>query len=62
VEETLKLPIGTVPDLPPKALSLEAIEAWQAEIRRGLQARGLLDAILADPTRTPRGPRFRLPD
>jgi hypothetical protein len=62
VEEELRLPVGSIPDLPPKEFSPEAIEAWRAEARRDLQQRGLLEAILADPNRTPRSPRFRLID
>ena len=60
VEDRLKIPLGHIPDLPPKEMSPEDIEAWRAEARRDLQERGLLEAILADPNRTPRGPRFRL--
>jgi hypothetical protein len=56
----LKLPVGQIPTLPAKALSPETIEAWRAATRRDLQERGLLEAILAAPDRTPRGPRFRL--
>ena len=62
MEDLLKLPVGRIPDLPPKALSPEAIEAWRAEARRDLLQRGLLEAILDDPNRTPRAPRFRLID
>jgi hypothetical protein len=62
VEEELRLPVGQIPELPPKALSPEAIEAWREEARRDLLRRGLLEALLSDPTRTPRPPRFRLVD
>ena len=62
MEEELRLPVGSIPDLPPKEFSPEAIEEWRAEARRDLQQRGLLEAILDDPNRTPRPPRFRLID
>jgi hypothetical protein len=60
MSDALKFPIGQIPDLPPKRLSPEAIEAWRAECRLDLLRRGLLEKLLDDPTRTPRGPRFRL--
>lgn len=62
MEETLKFPVGKIPELPPKNLPPEIIEAWRTEWRLDLQRRGLLEKILTDPSRTPRGPRFRLLD
>lgn len=62
MDEGLKLPDGRIPPLPPKGLSDEAVEAWREEARRDLLRRGLLEAARSDPTRTPRGPRFRLAD
>lgn len=62
METDLTLPPGRIPVLPPKALTPEALEAWRAEARRELRRQGRLEAVLADPTRTPRGARFRLLD
>jgi hypothetical protein len=62
VEEPLKLPVGPLPDLSPKSMSPDAIEAWRTALRLDLYRRGLLERILNDPTRTPQGPRFRLVD
>jgi len=62
VEYPLKLPVGKIPDLSPKSVPPAVIERWRAELRRDLQRRGLLERILADPNRTPQGPRFRLLD
>jgi hypothetical protein len=62
MEETLKLPIGIIPRLPPKDVPARVIEAWRAKWRLDLHRRGLLAKILDDPNRVPRGPRFRLCD
>jgi hypothetical protein len=62
VEETLKLPTGIIPRLPPKDVPADVIEAWRAEWRLEMRRRGLLAKILDDPNRVPRGPRFRLCD
>ncbi len=62
MEGILKFPIGKIPELPPKNLPPEAVEAWRAELRLDLQRRGLLEKLLADPSRIPHGPRFRLLD
>jgi hypothetical protein len=60
VEYPLKLPVGRIPELPPKSVPPPVIERWRAELRRDLQRRGLLERILTDSDRTPQGPRFRL--
>ncbi len=62
MEDPLRFPLGKVPELPPKNFPLEVIEAWRAELRLGLQRRGLLEKLLADPSRVPHGSRFRLLD
>lgn len=60
MEDTLKLPIGEIPQLSPRDLPAEIIEAWRAEWRLEMHRRGSLARILDDPNRIPRGPRFRL--
>lgn len=62
MEDTLKFPVGKIPELPPKKLLPEVIEAWRTGLRLDLHRRGLLEKILNDPNRIPRGPRFRLLD
>ena len=62
MEYPLKLPVGKIPTSPPKSVPSAAIEEWRAALRRDLQRRGMLERILADPNRTPKGPRFRLLD
>lgn len=60
MEDTLRLPVGKIPDLPSKSLPPEVIEAWRTELRLDLHRRGLLERILNDPNRMPKGPRFGL--
>jgi hypothetical protein len=62
VENTLKFPVGKIPELSPNNLPPQVIEAWRTELRLDLHRRGLLKKILSDPNRKPRGPRFRLID
>lgn len=62
MEDTLKLPTGNIPQLPPKDVPADIIEAWRAEWRLELHRHGFLAKILDDPNRVPRGPRFRLCD
>ena len=62
MEDTLKLPAGIIPHLPPKDVPADVIEAWRAECRLDLHRRGMLAKILDDPNRVPQGPRFRLCD
>lgn len=62
MEDALKFPAGKIPDLPPKNLPPDAIEGWRTELRLDLNRRGLLEKLLTDPNRIPRGPRFRLID
>jgi hypothetical protein len=62
MEDTLRFPTGTVPQLPPKDLPPDIIEAWRAEWRLELQRQSFLTKILDDPNRVPREPRFRLLD
>ena len=62
MEDTLKFPVGKIPEFPPKNLPPEVIEAWRTELRLDLHRRGLLEKILTGLNRTPRGPRFRLID
>jgi hypothetical protein len=62
VEDALKFPAGKILGLSPKNLPPDAIEAWRTELRLDLHRRGLLEKLLTDPNRIPRGPRFRLID
>ena len=62
MEETLKLPTGIIPQLLPKDVPADIIEAWRAEWRLDMHRRGFLAKILDDPNRVPRGPRFRFCD
>jgi hypothetical protein len=62
VEEPLRLPVGPLPELLPKAIPADAVEAWRTALRLDLHRQGLLERILNDPARTPKGPRFRLLD
>ena len=63
MEDILKFPVGKIPELSSKKnLPPEVVEAWRAELRLDLQRRGLLEKLLADPSRIPHGPRFRLLD
>ena len=62
MEDTLRFPTGTVPQLPSKDVPSDIIEAWRAEWRLELHRQGVLTKILDDPNRVPRGPRFRLSD
>ena len=59
---TLRFPTGTIPQLSPKDVPSDIIEAWRAEWRLELHRRGVLTKILDDPNRVPREPRFRLLD
>ena len=60
MEALLKFPTGTVPQLPPKDIPSDIVEAWRAEWRLEMHRHGLLARILDDPNRVPREPRFRL--
>jgi hypothetical protein len=62
MEDTLRFPTGSVPQLPPKDVPSDIIEAWREEWRLEMHRRGFLAKILDDPNRVPRGPRFRLLD
>jgi hypothetical protein len=62
VEDAFNFPVGKIPELPPRNLPPEVIEAWRTELRLDLHRRALLEKILSDPNRIPRGPRFRLID
>lgn len=62
MEDVLKFPEGRIPELPSKNVPPEVIEAWRTELRLELHRRGLLEKILTDPNRMPKGPRFRLID
>jgi hypothetical protein len=62
MEDTLKLPAGNIPPLPPKDVPADIIEAWRVEWRLEMYRHGLLAKILDDPNRVRRGPRFRLYD
>jgi hypothetical protein len=62
MEKMLKLPIGSIPQLPPKNIPADILEAWRAEWRLDMYRHGFLAKILDDPNRIPRGPRFRLVD
>lgn len=46
MEDTLKFPVGKIPEFPPKNLPPEVIEAWRTELRLDLHRRGLLEKIL----------------
>jgi hypothetical protein len=62
MEDTLKLPTGNIPQLPPKDVPADIIEAWRAEWRLEMHRQGFLARILDDPSRVPREPRFHLLD
>jgi hypothetical protein len=62
MEDNAKLPTGNIPQLPPKDVPADIIEAWRAEWRLELCRHGFLSKILDDPNRVPREPRFRLLD
>jgi hypothetical protein len=45
MEDTLKLPTGDIPPLPPKDVPADIIEAWRVEWRLDMHRHGLLAKI-----------------